>query len=146
MRKVILCLSLMVMVTVFLIRGPNFAFAQDSGKPALQTLAFYTVGGSLAGVFFGLAYWALDPLAPSADLRGSTLQGMGAGSFIGFIFGIMQLNRQAVLPYEEPYLPTDGFQGNLQYQPSFRQPSYEFSRSPFTIRKGIPLIQVQYRF
>ena len=57
-----------------LLPGPQI-YAQDSGKPAVRSLAFYTLGGGAGGAAIGVAYWMLDPLAPSADLRGSILQG-----------------------------------------------------------------------
>jgi hypothetical protein len=79
--------------------------AQDTGPPALRQLAFYTIGGSAGGAALGVVIWMLDPLAPEADVRLNALSGVGVGAVLGFVFGIMQLNRQVVLPYRAPEAP-----------------------------------------
>jgi hypothetical protein len=104
-------LLVLAVVLIGIISTQSEVMAQDSGPPALRTLAFYTVGGAAGGALLGIAYWALDPLAPSADLRASSLQGMGIGVFGGFAFGVLMLNQQAKLLYRQE-LPTDEFQGN----------------------------------
>ena len=104
-------LVVLVVVLIGIISTQSEVMAQDSGPPALRSLAFYTVAGAAGGVLLGIAYWALDPLAPSADLRASSLQGMGIGTFGGFAFGILMLNQQVKLLYR-PETPTDEFQGN----------------------------------
>lgn len=121
------------------------AHAQDTGAPAVRSLAFYTLGGGAGGVALGIAYWMLDPLAPGADLRGTILQGYGVGVFLGFIFGVTQLNKQAVFPYIEP-TPIDEFEGGvLRLDP---QPlPFVYSEGPPRKRSlEIPLFQMQYKF
>lgn len=119
--------------------------AQDTGAPAVRSLAFYTVGGGAGGIALGIAYWMLDPLAPGADLRGTILQGYGVGVFLGFIFGVTQLNKQAVFPYVEPDM-IDEFEGGalrLNHQPV----PYVFAEGPPRKRSfEIPLFQMQYKF
>ena len=72
--------------------------AQDKGEPAMKSVTYYTFGGAAAGAVVGAMYYLIDPLGPSADFRGSTLTGMGIGAIAGMILGIMQLNKQAVMP------------------------------------------------
>lgn len=104
-------LVVLAVVLIGIISTQSEVMAQDTGPPALRTLAFYTVGGAAGGALLGIAYWALDPLAPSADLRASSLQGMGIGVFGGFAFGVLMLNQQAKLLYRQE-LPSNEFQGN----------------------------------
>lgn len=142
----IIRLSMVLVIGLMLITSQQKAFAQDEGSPALQKLAFYTVGGAAGGVAFGIAVWMLDPLAPSADIRLNMLSGMGGGSIIGFIFGVFQLNRQATFPYREEPIPTDLEEGH--YIPSTVSPDllkYQLaSEKPW--KKGVPLFQFNYRF
>jgi hypothetical protein len=128
---------------VFILGNP--ANAQDTGKPAVRSVAYYTIGGGVLGAGVGIAYWLLDPLAPSADLRGSSLQGYGVGAFLGFIFGIIQLNKQAVFPYSEPEIPSE-FEGGAQNLP-LEGNSYHYAQSPLRPRAPqIQLVNYQYKF
>ena len=136
--------AIVIILLGFFMTG-NEVFAQDKGKPVVRSIAFYTIGGGVLGACVGVAYWMLDPLAPSADLRGSVMQGYGGGVFLGFIFGVLQLNKQAVFPYSDPEFPNE-FNGNVQNMP-FEGNSYHIvdrrtkSRSP-----QLPLFQFQYKF
>lgn len=145
MKKNLFRFSVLLLAVAFSCLASRDVSAQDRGDPAVQTLAFYTAGGGLGGMALGIAYWMLDPLAPNADLRGSMLQGYGVGVFLGFIFGITQLNKQAVFPYTEPE-PINEFEGNLGYRDlPGRQDVLAELRIP---RKnpGIPVFSFQYRF
>ncbi len=94
----------------------NETMAQDTGDAALRSLAIYTLAGGGGGVVLGFARWFLDPLDPDIDFGQTLLQGFGVGVFVGFAFGVMQLNKQAVFPYEEPMIE-DEFKGNAFYLP-----------------------------
>jgi hypothetical protein len=146
MGKSVIRLGFVFAVGVMLLMGQQKAFAQDEGPPALQKLALFTVGGAAAGVVFGVAIWMLDPLAPSADVRLNALSGMGGGSILGFIFGVMQLNKQATLPYQAPVY-TDEFEAGIQLPPSMSPELRELQFAQYKPRpRGIPLFQVNYRF
>lgn len=64
----------------------------------MKSVTYYTFGGSGAGAVIGAMYFLIDPLGPSADFRKSVLTGIGVGAIAGFILGVMQLNKQAVMP------------------------------------------------
>jgi hypothetical protein len=137
--------SIALVVCLAIIMGGNSANAQDTGKPAIRSVAYYTIGGGVLGAGIGIAYWMLDPLAPSADLRGSVMQGYGVGVFFGFIFGVLQLNKQAVFPYTEPMAPSE-FDGNSQIFPPAGN-SYPFAAVNTKPRAPqIPLFSFQYTF
>jgi len=142
----IIRLSLFILVGLMLIAGQQKALAQDEGPPALQQLAFFTVGGAAGGVVFGIAVWMLDPLAPSADIRLNMLSGMGGGSLIGFVFGILQLNKQATFPYREQPVPVDPEDG--AYSPPLLNPELlEYQLAAEGSRnRGVPLFGFNYRF
>lgn len=135
-----------LMVGLVLLVSQQRAFAQDEGPPALQHLAFFTLGGAAGGVLLGVAIWMLDPLAPSADVRLNALSGMGGGSIVGFIFGLMQLNQQAVFPFQNQPVPNEFQQG--RNSPSLMNP--EFKEVRFAGKKDrprkVPLFQLNYRF
>jgi len=136
-------LAVIALILFGLIWTQKEAVAQDTGPPALRSLAFYTVGGGAAGVLLGLAYWALDPLAPSADLRASTLQGMGIGVFGGFAFGVLMLNQQAMAPYQEE-IPDNEFQGNNS---AYYNQKFQYSLGPPKKRQpNITLFNYQVKF
>lgn len=146
MGKSVIRLSIVIAAGILLLNGQQNAFAQDTGPPALQKVAFFTVGGAAGGVIFGVALWMLDPLAPSADIRLNALTGMGGGCILGFVFGLMQLNRQAVLPYQQPQ-PGEGFDQGF-YSPPVTILEHEevrFARNKVRPRR-IPLFQIDYRF
>ncbi len=146
MGKAVIRFSFVFAMSVMLLMSQQKAFAQDEGPPALQKLAFFTVGGAGAGVVFGIALWMLDPLAPSADIRLNALSGMGGGSIIGFVFGVMQLNKQATLPYRSPTY-TDEFEEGLYLPPSISPELRELQYAQHKpVPRGIPLFQVNYRF
>lgn len=137
--------SAVIVICLTMILVGNSAIAQDTGKPAIRSVAYYTIGGGVLGSVLGIAYWMLDPLAPSADLRGSVMQGYGVGVFFGFIFGVMQLNKQAVFPYTEPTVPSE-FDGNTQIFPS---PGNSYRLAGIESKPHapeIPLFSFQYRF
>ncbi len=144
MKKVKYICTLSLIILGILMSGQK-AFAQDAGKPAVRSIAFYTLGGGAGGAVIGIAYWMLDPLAPSADLRGSVLQGYGVGVFLGFIFGITQLNKQAVFPYSEPEM-LDEFDGNVQNNTIKKDPFVYAETAPKRRSLEIPLFQFQYKF
>ena len=143
MKPKIKKLTLLFIVLIGLFSTQKAAIAQDTGAPALRSIAFYSVGGAAAGAILGVAYWALDPLAPGADLRAASLQGMGVGVFGGFAFGLMMLNQQAIFPYREEF-PTNEFLGN---NTAYYNQKYQFSMGP--PRKRVPhitLFNYQLRF
>ena len=118
--------------------------AQDTGKPVLQTVSTYTLAGGGGGMILGFAYWLLDPLAPNADLKGSLLQGYGVGVFLGFVFGILQLNRQAILPYQDEGI--QDFQGSiLEYEQMDRSILFVEQKKPAT-EPNMTLFNFQYSF
>ncbi len=136
-----------IVLTIFHIMSiQNQAFAQDTGDPALKTVAFFTLGGGAGGAVLGLAVWMLDPLAPNADLRLSAASSMGVGFLVGFIFGIMQLNKQAVFPYSEPDMGNE-FQGSINTYPFIGEKNRYYSdnkkRSTST---EIPLLHLRFKF
>lgn len=145
MKKNLFRFSVLFLAVVFSCMACRDVSAQDKGDPAVQSLAFYTAGGGLGGMALGIAYWMLDPLAPNADLRGSMLQGYGVGVFLGFIFGITQLNKQAVFPYTEPP-PIDEFEGNIGYRDLSRQRDVFAELRVPRKNPGIPLFSFRYRF
>ena len=133
----------LVVVLTGIISTQNRAVAQDTGPPALRSLAFYTIAGAAGGALLGVAYWALDPLAPSADLRASSLQGMGIGVFGGFAFGLLILNQQAKLLYPRE-MPADEFQGN---NAEYYNQKYLYSLGPAKKKAAdIPLFNYQFKF
>ncbi len=95
-------------------------------------------------MIIGFAYWMLDPLAPGSDLKASLLQGYGVGVFLGFVFGVLQLNRQAVLPYEEEV--SDEFEGevfnSLDQNRDFLFADSEIKKVP----PSMQLINYEFRF
>lgn len=133
-------------IVAALVTNSQQAIAQDSGKPAVRSLAFYTLGGGVLGIGVGIAYWMLDPLAPSADLRGSVAQGYGGGVFVGFIFGITQLNKQAVFPYRDPVMVDefDDISTNLRPKPD--PFDYSFLDPPKRKPLEIPIFEMEYTF
>ncbi len=146
MGKGVIRFSFIFAISVMLLMSQQKAFAQDEGPPALQKLAFFTLGGAGAGIVFGVALWMLDPLAPSADIRLNALSGMGGGSIIGFVFGVMQLNQQATLPYKAPVY-TDEFEEGLYLPPSMSPELRELQFAQHKPRpRGIPLFQWNVRF
>ncbi|MCG8337207.1 MAG: hypothetical protein MJE63_22130 [Proteobacteria bacterium] len=133
------------LISLFIFLQTTSTYAQDTGKPATRSVAYYTIGGGVLGAGIGIAYWMLDPLAPSADLRGSVAQGYGVGVFLGFIFSVMQLNKQAVFPYTEPQIPSE-FEGGAQNLP-LQGNSYHFAENPTKpTNPAIPLLNYQYKF
>ncbi len=139
------CFSIIALISLFIFIQSTSTYAQDTGKAATRSVAYYTIGGGVLGAGIGIAYWMLDPLAPSADLRGSIAQGYGVGVFLGFIFGVIQLNKQAVFPYSEPPLPSE-FEGGVQNLP-LQGSSYHFAENPTKpIKPQIPLLNYQYKF
>lgn len=94
MKKLFILLSLCISFSLI---GSQL-MAQDKGEPAMKTVTYYTYGGAAAGAVVGAMYFLIDPLGPSADFRRSALSGAGVGALAGLILGIMQLNRQAVMP------------------------------------------------
>ena len=136
-------LAVIVVVLIGIISTQNEAIAQDTGPPALRSIAFNTLMGAGGGAVLGIAYWALDPLAPTADLRTTTLQGMGVGIFGGFVWGLLILNQQATLMYRNE-VPTNEFQGN---NAEYYNQKYLYSlRPPKKSRDGIPLFNYQFNF
>lgn len=86
-------------------------FAQDTGRPAMQSVALFTIGGAGGGAVLGAAYWMMDPLNPNADLRESAMIGLGIGAIAGFIFGVNQLYKQAIIPGYRTLPPDEIIQG-----------------------------------
>jgi hypothetical protein len=138
-----LVIILFVLLGFFMAGGK--VFAQDTGKPVVRSVAFYTIGGGVLGAVVGVAYWMLDPLAPGADLRGSVMQGYGGGVFLGFVCGVLQLNKQAVFPYQGPGIPSE-FDGNTQIMP-FEGNSYHIVERRDKLRSPqVPIFNFQYKF
>lgn len=139
-------LSFVLVIGLILLVSQQKAFAQDEGPPALQQLSFFTVGGAAAGALFGVAVWMLDPLAPSADIRRNTIAGMGGGSIIGFVLGVMQLNRQATYPYRDESIPTD-FEAGRHFPPLLSPELQEYQLAAAKVRPWkVPLFQFNYQF
>ncbi len=139
-------LLLLLAVLIFFQATPQKAFAQDEGSPALQTVAFFSIGGGAAGAGFGIALWLLDPLNPSADLTNLALQGFAAGSLIGIVLGIMQLQRQMLLPpIQDQYQGPSEFEGNvLRYREE--QVFSDFMTAGKPSSPSLPLASFQIRF
>lgn len=147
MRTKLIRFCMMLVLAGSLLSAQQAVYAQDTGPPALRQLAFYTVGGSAGGALLGVAIWMLDPLAPEADIRLNALSGMGVGSVLGFIFGIMQLNRQAVFPYEEPAIPGDDIGGLFPGAQPSDPLSIRFSRDRRdSNRPEVPILNFHIRF
>lgn len=145
MNKQLKNISIVIVLCLTLIFSSQTLKAQDTGKPAIRTLAYYTLGGGAGGAVLGVAFWMLDPLAPGANLRGSMLQGYGAGVMLGLAFGVMQLNRQAVLPYQAPEIPSE-FEGGAQNFPTEGN-SFHYAKKPEKLEAPqIPIFNYQIRF
>ena len=101
--------TLAIFMSFMLVLGtvPSQAMAQDEGDPAMRTVAFFGLGGGAAGAFLGIALWLLDPLNPSADLTNNALQGFAVGAIGGSVMGVLQLQRQMILPYRNDYTPAE---------------------------------------
>ena len=99
-----LCLIGLSLCIVWAFDRPPALYAQDEGEPAMKTLALFSIGGGAGGAGFGAMIWLLDPLNPNADLTHSIFTGFAVGAIVGAIFGGMQLQKQAVYPYQ-PGLP-----------------------------------------
>ncbi|OGH00055.1 MAG: hypothetical protein A2600_00080 [Candidatus Lambdaproteobacteria bacterium RIFOXYD1_FULL_56_27] len=97
----------LVLSVLWVWTAPRPALAQDEGEPALKTLAVFSLGGAAAGAALGVMVWLLDPIGPSSDFTNSTFTGMALGTFAGAIFGGLQLQRQAVFPYEQAPRPNE---------------------------------------
>lgn len=134
-----------MVLLVSVISAQNNLYAQDEGDPALKKLAIFTIGGGAGGGILGVAYWMLDPLAPDSDIRTNAINGMGLGILAGFVFGAMQLNKQAILPYVEP----DAMMMDDEYGYAPKYPVYEYGmayRSRKRKDQSISLVQFQLRF
>jgi len=136
-----------IVLTIFHIMSiQNKAMAQDTGPPALRTVAYFSLGGGAGGAVLGLAVWMLDPLSPDADLRMSAASGMGVGFIVGFILGIMQLNKQAVFPYSEPIMENE-FQGSINTYPFIGEKNRYYSDNrKRSSSPEIPLLQLKFKF
>ncbi len=136
-----------VVLTVFhIISIQNLVFAQDTGAPALKTVAYFSLGGGAGGAVLGLAVWMLDPLSPDADLRLSAASGMGAGFIVGAILGVMQLNKQAVFPYSEPAMDNE-FQGSIDTYPFIGEKNRYYSENKKrSTSSDIPLLHLKFKF
>lgn len=156
MRKHLILLSLII--SFGLIGGQGMA--QDNGEPAMKTVTYYTYGGAAAGAVIGAMYFLVDPLGPTADFRGSVLTGAGVGTIAGLILGILQLNRQAVMPgYQiedeneflegkhEMHDPTSLVGDQIAFQYHF--PSNDLGYSQPLLNKGkkeIPIVNFGFQF
>lgn len=154
-NKIIHFLVVILVCGCFLIISSP-VMAQDKGVPIMRTVTFYTLGGAGAGAALGAAYYMLDPLNPEADIRNDMLVGMGIGSFAGFIFSFVQLNKQVVLPNSGP-MPDNEFNqpylGALpktpqNYQLTHQVPDFNRTRKPNASvdHSRILLFGMQYRF
>lgn len=140
------CYFLVLFIALLqLIVGQGELFAQDEGTPAVRRVAFTTVGGGAAGAAFGAALWLADPLSESADLKNSSLTGMGIGSLAGLVYGIMLLQRTMILPggYEEEAPKENDFEGARRFSPT-PSPSDLIATEPQ--KKGVPILEFNYRF
>lgn len=136
---------LVVFALVFTLAAPAL-HAQDEGPPALRTVALFGMGGGAGGAALGVMYWLLDPLSPSSDFTHNSLTGFAFGAFAGVIFGVMQLQQQAVLPYESPTAPPPGeFDGAVPLgQSSPAMPQYR--RAQAEHGPNLPLAAFELRF
>jgi len=142
-KYIVLCL---ILTFVFFLQKP--LFAQDEGQPVMKTLTYYSVGGAAAGSILGILYFLTDPMAPSrnGDPKPEVYSGFGIGSLVGVIFGITQLNKQAIRPGME-IDELNEFDGNVQNH--FR----EIKKDEFHANSSIPrsnmkvtLLSLQYKF
>jgi hypothetical protein len=146
MKSKVIRFGVFILVVFHFVLIQNQAIAQDTGAPALKTVAIFSLGGGAGGAVLGLAVWMLDPLDPDSDLRLSAASGMGAGFLVGFIFGIMQLNKQAVLPYSDPGMGNE-FQGRIDSYPYIGEKNRYYSDN--RKRKSshdIPILRLKYKF
>lgn len=145
MKKIALRFCLVFILIVSVIHTQNNLYAQDEGEPALKKLAIFSVGGAAGGAVLGVAFWMLDPLAPDNDIRINAINGMGLGVIAGFVFGVMQLNKQALLPYTEPDFMMQ--EDEFSYVPNYR--IYEYGMTDLGRKRKnqrISLFQFQLRF
>ncbi|MDX2471319.1 MAG: hypothetical protein QNL04_12170 [SAR324 cluster bacterium] len=143
-------LALFMSFTLILGAVPSQAMAQDEGDPAMRSVAFFSLGGGAAGAFFGIALWLLDPLNPSADLTNNALQGFAVGAIGGSIMGVLQLQRQMVLPYRNDYVPSEpnefeGGASNYKIDPMREIMTAQFPQERNS-NPSIPLAKYQFRF
>ena len=143
MKKFTIILTTLLMI-FFSVKS---SFAQDQGEPAMKTVALYSAGGAGVGAALGIGVWLIDPLSPSADFNTQVLTGMAIGSLGGAIFGVIQLQKRAVIPgYQEP---EGEFDDQAMYLPENRN---IFPEPDFTVESSlkkappIPLFQLVYQF
>lgn len=143
-------IAFFISFTLVLATVPSQAMAQDEGQPAMRTVAFFSLGGGAAGAFLGIALWLLDPLNPNADLTNNALQGFAVGAIGGSIMGVLQLQRQMVLPYRNDFSPAEPseFQGDARRYKL--DPMKEIMTAQFpavrNTNRSIPLMNLQFKF
>ena len=123
-------------------------FAQDEGVPVMKTLTYYSIGGSLAGGVLGFLYFLTDPMSPArnGDPKPEIYSGFGFGSIAGVIFGVTQLNKQAIRPGME-IDEFDEFEGNVQKHLRETEGNDLYaSSSKFRSKMRLTLFSLQYKF
>lgn len=129
-NKIKQTLTIFFLTALLFAVNPEASYAQDKGDPALRTVAAFTIGGGAGGAVLGAAYWLMDPLNPNADLKETALVGFGIGAIAGFIFGINQLYKQAVIPGYQTQPPDEIIQGMRDRQNDPTMFGYEKSFQP----------------
>jgi len=126
--------------------APAALMAQDEGEPAMRTVAMFSGGGGAAGAGLGVMWWIIDPMGPSSDFMHSTLTGFAVGALAGIVLGVLQLQRQAVFPYDAPGMnqPSEfdgGIPTGMNMPRSPAMPTIQTEQSP-----RYPLAAYQYKF
>ncbi len=142
MKKYTICL-LLALVLISAKQGR--LIAQDEGPPAMQLIAFSSLGGAGVGAVLGVALWLLDPLADDADIRNSVLGAMGFGAVAGTGMGIFQLQKSMVLP-AGPGSEEEFYEEEIGYRMAPFQPQSIFADKPKKYVRRIPLLQFSYKF
>lgn len=129
-----------------LLFGSTPAMAQDKGKPVMEAISFYTLGGAGVGIGLGAAIFLLDPLNPDANLADYAKQGLAVGAIAGTIFGITQLQKQAITPKSNNNNdsgPSEFYESRLRIDPMDREERRlaNLGREPM-----LPLVGMVIRF
>lgn len=136
----------LIFIFVLFLQKP--LFAQDEGQPVMKTLTYYSVGGAAAGSILGILYFLTDPMAPSrnGDPKPEVYSGFGIGSVAGVIFGITQLNKQAIRPGME-IDEFNEFEGNVQnHFREMEEDEFHANSSIFRPKMKVTILSLQITF
>jgi len=141
--------SLILIIFLFIFITQNNLLAQDTGEPAMKTVAIFSVGGGGAGAALGFAIWLLDPLNPDSDVMNMVMTGMGVGTIGGAVFGVMQLQKQAIIPNSggPSFEAGTGFELNSYLIPKIHRMKEPFKTANSRQRKkSFPLANISIKF